>query len=294
MNNFWKQNGLNGKRFNEDVFESVCREIRVHSGHSIPQPVMIIGETGGGKTTVLKRIYQSDVCRDMRTVWIDGRTLFSSEDIMTRAIDAKASIVFVDDMDFYFIRCSFEEQFRLRRFLYNEGAPMLIGTVSKIMPAFTEYEAPFFEGLKNQYVSPVDFNDIKCLFEGKDIARAESLMRLLPPTVKSVETVCNVMRLNDNPANDTAAILSLFSEKYRNVYQSLPTNSQHILNSFGSDTKPMTLREIRQKTGLPTHILTAYLKSLRDVNLLRVDKSEKRNTKYSMRDALFQIWLTHS
>lgn len=292
MNNPNNRNGLNCLRFNEDVFNSVCREIGVHSGHSIPQPVLIIGETGSGKTTVLKRIYQSDVCRDKHTLWIDGRTLFSSEDIITRTMAAEASMVFVDDMDFYLTRCSFEEQFRLRSFLYNDGAPMLIGTVSKIPPALTEYDAPFFEGLKNLYVGPIDFYDIKCLFEEEDIARAKSLMSLLPPTVKSVETVCNIIKLNDNPADDIVAILSLFSDRYRNAYQALPTNSQHILNSFGSETTPMALREIRQKTGLPTYILTAYLKSLQKMDILRVDKSEKRNTKYSMRDPLFQIWLS--
>ena len=35
-------------------------------------------------------------------------------------------------------------------------SPMLIASVSKILPALAEYEAPSFEGMKNVFLPPVD------------------------------------------------------------------------------------------------------------------------------------------
>lgn len=279
---------------NDNAFNAVISEIDSNLGSLVPQPVMIVGQNGAGKTTLLRRIYNSEICSKKPKVWIDGRVIFSSDDIISRVIHEGASIMFIDDMDFYLTRCPYEEQFRLRRFLNDEGAPMMIGTVSKVLPALTEYEAPFFEGLRKVYISPVLSDQISRLFDEQDTARAFILLSLLPPTIKSVETVYNIIKLNKIPEKDISMLVSLFSDKYINAYQSLPTNSQHILNAYESGNTAMTMPELREKTGLPTNILTVYLKSLGSLDIIRVDKSIRRNTKYSMKDPLFQLWLTYS
>lgn len=289
-----KYSSLANLSFNEVAFKSIISEITNSSGNSIPQPVMLIGESGSGKTILLNRIYNSEICSERSRVWIDGRYVFSSEEIIARATEKKAAIVFIDDVDFYFTRCDYDEQFRLRRFLYNENAPMMIASVSKILPAFTQYEAPFFEGLKDVFINPISLEDISHIYDGQDFSRASILMDLLPPTVKSLKTVDNIIRLNDSPENDIPVLLSMFSDKYKDVYQRLPTNSQHILNAFEGGSISMTIPELRAKTGLPTSILTSYLKNLRSQNIIKTDKSIRRNTKYFLRDSLFKLWLTKS
>lgn len=282
---------LAGLSVNDNIFNALISEIKSNYGSSVPQPVMIIGEAGSGKTTLLKRIYNSDICQEKQKVWIDGRAVFCSEDITSKITNAGASIVFIDNMDFYLSRCSYEEQFKLRQFLYNEGAPMMIGTVRKVIPALTDYEAPFFEGLKNVYIHPISSEEISRCFDEQETIRAFSLMCLLPSTIRSLETVYGIIKLNSFPEKDTDILLSLFSDKYSLLYQDLPTNSQHILNAFGSLSTPLTIPELRDKTGLPTNVLTAYLKTLNSSGFIKVDKSIKRNTKYSLRDPLFQLWL---
>lgn len=289
-----KSTFLTNLSVNDSVFNIVTSEICNNSGSAIPQPVMIIGEDGSGKTTLLKRLYDSCACGELSRVWIDGRSVFCSDDIISKAKHAGASVVFIDDMDFYFTRCSYDEQFRLRGYLYNEGAPMLIGSVSKILPALTEYEAPFFEGLKNIFIPPVSPDFIPRIFDKQDAERAGLLMSLLPPTISSVATVYSIIKLNDNPGKDIFRLVSLFSDRYRSYYRKLPTNSQHILNAFGSENAAMTIPELRDRTGLPTNVLTAYLKTLYTLDIIRVDKSIKRNTRYSMKDPLFQKWLAQS
>ena len=285
---------LNQVVVNEDICKTITTEIANNTTSLIPQPIMIVGQEGSGKTTLLRTLSRADICKDRRKIWIDGRSIFSSEDIISKSLEENASIIFIDDMDFYLTRCNYEEQFRLRRFLYNEGAPMLIGTVSKIVPAMTEYKAPFFEGLKNIFIPPVDIESLDIIFSKEDNSRAQALYRLLPPTIKSVETVYRIMLLSNNPQNDVKWLIDIFSVKFLNSYRNLPANSQHILNAFGSEIAEMTIPELRQATGLPTNILTAYLKNLLSQGIIKADKTIKRNTRYSMKDPLFQKWLSKS
>lgn len=49
----------------------------------IAQPNLIIGENGSGKTTLLKRMYFSieNSGKQLKPVFIDGKSLFSTDDI---------------------------------------------------------------------------------------------------------------------------------------------------------------------------------------------------------------------
>lgn len=276
---------------NDNAFNAVISEIKSNSESSIPQPVMIIGQSGAGKTTLLKRIYDSDKCEGKSKVWINGRTVFCSQDIISKVENPKNSILFIDDIDFFLTRCSYEEQFRLRKFLYNEGAPMMISTVSKILPALTEYEAPFFEGLKNIYIDPISSDNISRLFNKQETRRADILMNLLPPTIRSLQTVYSIIKLNKFPEGDISMLISMFSEKYNDLYNRLPPYSQHILNALGTVNDGMIIPEIRESTGLQTNILTAYLNSLKKNGIINIDKSIKKNARYSIKDPLFKSWI---
>lgn len=274
---------------NEDVFDAIKLEMISSVGSSIPQPTIIIGQDGSGKTTLLRRLYQLWAAQD--GIWIDGRTIFSSDYIIDLCVSEKASVVFIDDMDYYLQRCSYDEQFRLRRYLYGDGAPMMIASASKVVPALFEYEAPFFEGLKKMYLNPVSEDYVKQMFGRDDCERALSMFKLLPPVVKSVNLIRDIMELNDAPSRDLRILLSFFSDKFRIIYQGQPTYSQQILNALAGGECGMTMPEIRAKSGLPTNILTAYLKILKNHGLISVDKSVKKNTKYFLNDSLFRIWL---
>lgn len=278
---------------NKAALDSICGEIDGSIGSSIPQPVLVIGQEGSGKTTLLRHLitkYQT-----LRFVWIDGRFIFSPTDIIEQASDG--SILIIDNLDYFLDRCSYEEQFRLRRFLYNEGAPMMIASVSRLTPALTEYKAPFFEGLKKIHLPPISINDISSLFEDKSIGRVSSMLNLIPPTINSVKIISRIIESNENPEKDIESLLSYFSCRYKYMYISVPTNSQHILNILGSSNTGMTIPEIRAISGLASGILTSYLKNLKKQDLVSVDKAVKRNTKYLIKDPLFRIWLkndTHS
>lgn len=273
---------------NNDVFTSVMSEIRSHTMRSIPQPMIIVGQEGAGKTTLLKRLHRS--CADIQCSWIDGRSIFSSDDIIHSCQASDASIVFIDNIDFYLTRCSYNEQFRLRQFLNQESAPMLIATASKVLPAMTDYEAPFFEGIKICYIDALTDIDIRHIFTNES-DRALRMFKLLPPTIHSVTTISHVIHTNNEGSTDIEQLLSLFSGRYRNVYQNLPVNSQHILNALGATEGSMTIPQLRNHTGMTSGNLTSYLRTLRNADLINIDKTIKKHSRYSIKDPLLHRWL---
>lgn len=279
---------------NENLYTSLKKEMVRNRNASIPQPIVVIGESGSGKTTLLKRLYSNGNHNGYQALWIDGRALFNTNDIVSRLNGNPRTILIIDDMDFYFARCGYDEQYRLRNLLYNEGAPMLIGAARRVLPAFSEYEAPFFEGLKLVYVPALPMSGaIKALFADKDVQeRAATLYRWVSPTIKSLETIYSVIANNKNPDIDLAILLNHFSDRYRAVYQNLPVYSQHILNALGEDGTGLVMSQIRLSTGLPTSILSAYLQSLRDAGLITADRLKKKFTRYAVKNPLFRLWLT--
>ena len=272
---------------NKDALKSICLEINGNAGSSIPQPVLIIGQEGAGKTTLLRRLVT--VYADWHFVWIDGRSIFSTADITDKATDD--SVLIIDDLDYYLERCTYDEQFRLRRFLYNEGAPMMIASVSKLYPAFTEYRAPFFEGLKKIHLSPITENELSSVFDDNSMVRVMTMFSLVPPTVNSMEIISRIIGSSISPENDLNLLLSHYSGIYRLKYGNVPPTSQHILNALGNSETDMSLAEIREFSGLASGVLSPYLKRLIKEGFITSDKTKSRGTKYAIKDSLFKIWL---
>lgn len=274
---------------NTEVFESVKREISSNLFSQIPQPVVIIGEEGSGKTTLLRRLQTSG--DGINSIWIDGRRIFSSDYIIDKCREKKASIVYIDDIDYYFSRCSYEDQFKLRGYLYSEGSAMLIATASKVVVAFAEYDAPFFEGIKVVYINPISKRDVVTLFDERYRERVLIIFELLSPTIKSVIYVSYILELNNDPQADIQFILFFYSDKFKKLYNEQPSYSQKILNALGTAGKSLVLSELREISGLPTNILTPYIKGLRNQGIIKTDEMGKRNMKYYIKDPLFILWL---
>ncbi len=276
-------------RFNDDIYNSVVSEMKKNKGSAIPQSILIIGQEGSGKTTLLRRLYES--CEEKNRTWIDGRKIFSTEDISDSRDFNNESVIFIDDIDYYFNRCPYDEQYKLRHLLYNEGAPMMIATLSKVVASISEYEAPFFEGLRNLYIKPLSKDDLCKILDEKLVERASRLFNLLPPTIGSLMAVCSIIELSDTQENDLKMLLSIFSGKYNKIYEQLPVYSQKILNALSKDEIGLKIPDIRSEEGLKTSILTAYLKALKRNGIIKVDASIKKNTLYTIKDPLFRMWL---
>lgn len=279
----------------ETLLNNILSDINKTAYSEIPQPIVLIGMDGSGKTSILRQLYFKVVESGHSTVWIDGRSIFSVKDITSHSDIFPNTIVFIDNIDFFFNRCPYEQQYELRSFLYNEGAPMLIASAEKILPAFSEYKAPFFEGLKFVHIPSVAIDGaIASLFvnqEEKD--RAKKLLSLLPKTIRSVKIARNIIRDCDNPGDDISKLVNEFSSQYKQIYHSLPTYSQHILFAIGNTPAPgLLLSDIKNTTKLPTSVLSIYLRNLCSAGILTADKRVKKGYKYMIKDPLFGEWLS--
>ena len=281
---------------NEGIFNAIISDIDKKNKTDIPQPIVLIGGDGSGKSTLLRQIYKLVRQSDIPAVWIDGRSIFSIRDIINHPEISKDTIIFIDDIDFFFTRCSYNEQYILRSVLYNEHAPMLISSAEKILPAFSEYQAPFFEGLKFLYIPPISLDNqpLDSLFTNKEEKiRAKAILALLPSTIRSVIIAHNIIQQNDDPTFDIKRLISEFYYQYKHLYQSLPTYSQHILSVIGNSPAPgLPLSEIRKRTNLPTSVLSIYLRNLQTSGILSIDKTIKNGYKYMVKDPLFGEWLS--
>ena len=272
---------------NDHVFDVIMAEIKKNISAPIPQPILLVGEDGSGKSTLLTRIEQSVIERT--PLRIDGRFIFKTADITEAWENAgRTSLIIIDDWDYYLSRTDYDDQYRLRRLLYNEGAPMMIASVRKVVSALVEYKAPFFEGIDFVYTEAISETTLNSFFRYEEMNRVKSLWVLLPKTIASVLRIKEILSLNNDPGRDLKCLISEYSDKFRNLYQSLPKYSQMILNCLDGD---LLLSEIRDRTSLTTGILTPYLAILKKIGLIQIDKTIKRKNKYSIKDPLFRFWL---
>ncbi len=172
---------------------------------------------------------------------------------------------------------------------------MLIATANRILPAIAEYSAPFFEGLKVVYLNPIKEEVLSDQFKNpKELERATVLWKLLPPTIQSLNLTKNILLTNPDAEKDIDCLLSILASQYYDLYSSLSTYSQKILNALSKANTGMTLREMRVESGLPTNILTAYLKRLNTMGVIGYDRTIKRGTRYFIKDSLLSKWLSRS
>lgn len=283
-------------RNNSKTLRQINRHIEGEDsmGH-IPQPMFIIGSGGTGKTSLLSeliRILENNGWEN-RVHFFDGKQFFSSADII-KAIDRcyenhmeeKRHIVIIDDIDFFFNRSSFDDQYALRNYLNREDAPLLIATAAEVTRSLADYQAPFFEGVRVIYLPTIELD------EATHNERLTKLLKYLPPVVRSVKTATEIIALSPDPENDMAELIKREEALYRLKLESLPINSQKILYALAKSSGTGSLTDLRKQTGLPAGTLSTYIKMLTKSGDIRKTDAAKRGAPYEINDKLFSLWLS--
>lgn len=274
----------------------------------IPQPMLIAGSEGSGKSSLLQSLANSLANNDTTATLpiFDGKQFFSSRDIIGAIeehgtenkidIDNKTEkirrIVMIDDLDYYFKRSDFDDQYLLRSYLNKETAPLLIATISGIDASLADYKAPFFEGVRLVYVPALSISTIDKMDISSDKKRRiATLMEYLPPVVRSLKTASNIVEISEDQDNDLKELVSSMAPQYRAKLENLPVYSQKILYSLANSDSPQKLSDLRVLTGLDAGILSTYLRQLLKSEDIRKTSPEKRGTPYQLSDRLFKLWL---
>ena len=268
---------------NNDIFTSIFNYLLKEDRDKIAQPNLIIGEKGSGKTSLLKRMF------------IDGKSLFSTDDIWKFCSlqgDSCRIVLLIDNVQYYFERSDNTEQYNLRGKLNKAGAPILIATADKVLPAFTRYESAFFEGFKISYIRPLVVTDYS-MFVGyeADMTRLENLMFYLPKTPRSLQIAAKIIEDSASPEMDIMLLLDYFSFYYQAKYDSYVVQIQRILSAIARLENGVSLQEIRQMTGQDNGKISPYLKLMAGRKIIDRTSQTQRGGIYTITDPLFKLWL---
>ena len=282
---------------NNDIFTSIFNYLLKEDRDKIAQPNLIIGENGSGKTTLLKRIYFSieNSAKQLKPVFIDGKSLFSTDDIWKFCPlqdDSYRTVLLVDNIQYYFERADNTEQYKLRGKLNKAGAPILIAASDKVLPAFTDYESAFFEGFKISYIRPLSVADYNMFVEhGMDMTRLENLMSYLPKTPRSVQIAAKIIEDSASPEMDIMRLIDHFSFYYQAKYDGYVVQIQRILSAIAGAENGVSLQDIRQMTGQDNGKISPYLKLMADRKIIEKTSKTQRGGIYTIADPLFKLWL---
>ena len=282
---------------NNDIFTSIFNYLLKEDKDKVAQPNLIIGEKGSGKTSLLKRMYFSieNSAKWLKPVFIDGKSLFSTDDIWkfcSLQDDSCRTVLLIDNIQYYFERTDNTEQYNLRGKLNKAGAPILIATADKVLPAFTRYESAFFEGFKISYIRPLVVTDYS-MFVGyeADMTRLENLMSYLPKTPRSVQIAAKIIEDSASPEMDIMLLLDYFSFYYQAKFDSYVVQIQRILSAIARLENGVSLQEIRQMTGQDNGKISPYLKLMADRKIIDRTSQTQRGSIYTITDPLFKLWL---
>ena len=278
---------------NESVYTAVLKGILKETKNRAGQPQLIVGGDGSGKSFLLHRLYDAVASGEtLEPTWIDGRTVFSSADIL-RGKYKRRRILFVDDFQYYLRRTTNSEQFVLRGALSGEKAPILVASVNAVMPQLTNYESAFFEGFRIHYLKPLSEEEIHHLAEQACLPheRIIFLLKYLPKTPWSFLFACEIIK---ETGSDSAAIdllVQRVSPLYQYKFRNLLPQQQRIMCFLSGETEGLRLSGLRKKTGQNAGNISPYLTQMIEMGLIIKESKSARDGCYRIADPLFDLWL---
>ncbi|MDO5460882.1 MAG: AAA family ATPase [Bacteroidales bacterium] len=304
---------------NEEVYTSLVNSLLKEDMAKIAQPSLVVGEPGCGKTFLLKRLYSAikeNIGKSMYPIAIEGKTLYSTCDIWAQCAsmlnlkdtgdgydailewqeaNSRQLVLLIDNIQYFFKRTSNTEQYELRGKLNRVGAPVLVAFSEKVLPAFTEYNAAFFDGFKISYIKPLTISNIKNNVDGiYDIDRFEKIMTYMPKTVRSMFLAMKILEETSDFTQDLVLLSDYFYSHYQEKFDSINIPTQRILSALSQSDSGLTLSEIRCSTGQENGKISPYLKLMTDQNLINRTAKTSRDGVYSIVDPLFKMWLRHN
>lgn len=304
---------------NEEVYSSLTNYLSKEDIAKTAQPNLIVGEPGCGKTFLMRRLYacvKENMGNTLYPIIIEGKSLFSTNDIWDQCTlylniesgndnfdailkwqetNSRRVVVFVDNIQYCFERTDNTEQYGLRGKLNRGGAPIIITSSDTVLPAFTEYDAAFFDGFKINYLKPLPISAVEEITKGEyDINRLEKIMAYIPKTIRSVFIAVGILEKSNDSANDLAFLSDYFFSHYQEKYDTTNIQTQRILSALSQTDSGLTLPEIRDITKQDNGKISPYLKLMADQKLIDREAKTPRGGIYYIIDPLFKLWLRHN
>ena len=283
-------NTLSSVTVNQEIYQSLTDWIYANMNSSNPTSVILTGDFGSGKTTILRKVCVQFKKTGEDTLWIDGRMIFSLNAILRLLPNTGSCLIFIDDIDYFFFRTTVAEQLQLKKYLEQNKSLLIIGASENISINGLGNESPFvFFKILN--IPPLDMNlTFGSVLSAEQKQRADYLAGFLKPTIRHAEEIYRIVK--GRKGYDLLQLIERHSAQYSDRYRQMSVYSQNILNSIAEeDPQGITMARLREKTELSNNILSSYLKILRDNGIILYNVTQKGKTKYKICDLLFRKWL---
>ena len=280
-------NVLSSITINTDIYISIIDQVSKKIKNQEPGITILSGAFGTGKTTVLRKVCNHYKKEGQIIDWIDGRSIFNAEVLLSMLSSAQSCIIFIDDIDFFYSRVDTSEKQRLMDSI-KINKSILVGASDNLNVIQSSLS----------YILPIDFISIppldmeslwEVLLSDEQKKRAQYLGEFLTPTIRHAEEIYGIVK--GRRGYDLLQLIERHSALYCERYRKLSIYSQNILNNLAEDHTGLTMSELKQRTNLPNNILSSYLRTLRNNDIISYEVRTKGKTKYKICDLLFRKWL---
>lgn len=280
-------NTLSSITINTDIYKSLIDRISKKIENQEPGVAILSGAFGTGKTTVLRKVCNYFKKEGEIVDWIDGRSLFNSEMLLSLLSSAQSLIIFIDDIDFLYSRMDVSEGQRLMN-SFTISKSILVGASDDLN--VIKSSLSLIIPIELLSIPPIDMESLwDILLSDEQKKRAQYLGEFLTPTIRHAEEIYRIVK--GRRGYDLLQLIERHSALYCERYRKLSIYSQNILNNLATDYTGLTMSELKQSTGLANNILSSYLRTLRDNGIISYEVTTKGKTKYKISDLLFRKWL---
>lgn len=288
----------------ESLYNVLIKSISSEKVGSVSQCHYIVGKKGYGKTALLKQI--NDFLNGgnrYEPVYVDCllTPALSVDWMIARERESSRRVVWLlDGMDLFVAGISEKEQFRFRAMIYEENAPVVIGTGNSLSEHFTSYGAPFYDTFSLHILKEMLPSAAALLVaqerKGKGRLSEDLIDSILSEIGYTPFNCCLLAKVNAELSRDNMMreLLQPLTNYYRMLIANFSVLQRRTIICLLSSATPLLLKDIRSATNLAGGDLSPQLKSLYSKGIVTQKSLGVKKTGYSISDRAMSAWYRYS
>ena len=288
----------------ESLYKVLIKSISSEKVGSVSQCHYIVGKKGYGKTALLKQINDFlNKGNKYEPVYVDCllTPALSVDWMIARERESSRRVVWLlDGMDLFVAGISEKEQFRFRAMIYEENAPVVIGTGKSLSEHFTSYGAPFYDTFSLHILKEM-LPSAAALFvaqerKGKERLSEDLIDSILSEIGYTPFNCCLLAKVNAELSCDNMMreLLQPLTNYYRMLIANFSVLQRRTIICLLSSATPLLLKDIRSATNLAGGDLSPQLKSLSSKGIVTQKSLGVKKTGYSISDRAMSAWYRYS